>query len=318
MNIKEASYKTGLTKKAIKYYEMEGLLTPAKNAENSYREYDENDILKLNLIGSLRALDIPVHEIKTLFEGNINLKGILQSTLNEINKTIVSLEKSKTIICAIMSKNTDDYNQIGIHISKLRESLELSLSERKEFIFRTLQRLFPGNFGKMIVNVYEPYLNITIDSEAKKSAWIKLVEFLDELDEENKKNPIINEKNPIINEMNNSDTWKTENQQLMENSILFLTDNSEMKEKYINNLLQFARTVNENELFKNTLKDIFKQTESLFSETELDDSTFEECLSILNEDYKKRRDSVREVMKALDERMIREFGCNFNEFMKNI
>jgi len=39
MNIKIASEKTGLTKKAIKYYENEGLINPLKNSENNYREY---------------------------------------------------------------------------------------------------------------------------------------------------------------------------------------------------------------------------------------------------------------------------------------
>jgi len=38
MNIKTASKKTGLTKKAIKYYEIEGLISPIKNNENNYSE----------------------------------------------------------------------------------------------------------------------------------------------------------------------------------------------------------------------------------------------------------------------------------------
>ena len=55
MNIKVVSEKTGLTKKAIKYYESEGLISPLKNSDNNYREYTDNDIVKLNLIGALRV-----------------------------------------------------------------------------------------------------------------------------------------------------------------------------------------------------------------------------------------------------------------------
>ena len=39
MNIKETARQTGLTKKAIKYYEQEGLITVSKNPDNGYREY---------------------------------------------------------------------------------------------------------------------------------------------------------------------------------------------------------------------------------------------------------------------------------------
>ena len=60
MNTKDAAEKIGLTKKAIKYYEGEGLIMPLKNIENNYREYTCQDVIKLNLIGALRAVDIPV------------------------------------------------------------------------------------------------------------------------------------------------------------------------------------------------------------------------------------------------------------------
>ena len=68
MNIKVVSEKTGLTKKAIKYYESEGLISPLKNNDNNYREYTDNDIVKLNLIGALRVIDIPISEIKCLVD----------------------------------------------------------------------------------------------------------------------------------------------------------------------------------------------------------------------------------------------------------
>ncbi|MBX4261211.1 MerR family transcriptional regulator [Clostridium estertheticum] len=38
MNIKVVSEKTGLTKRAIKYYESEGLISPLKNNDNNYRQ----------------------------------------------------------------------------------------------------------------------------------------------------------------------------------------------------------------------------------------------------------------------------------------
>lgn len=38
---------TGLTRKAIYYYESEGLVSPDKNPENNYREFTVKDLEKL-------------------------------------------------------------------------------------------------------------------------------------------------------------------------------------------------------------------------------------------------------------------------------
>jgi DNA-binding transcriptional MerR regulator len=36
----------GLTKKAVKYYESEGLVCPQVDSQSGYREYDEKDVLR--------------------------------------------------------------------------------------------------------------------------------------------------------------------------------------------------------------------------------------------------------------------------------
>lgn len=113
MNIKIVSEKTGLTKKAIKYYESEGLINPSKNNCNNYREYSDEDIVKLNLIGALRAIDIPTMEIKCLVDGAKDLQAVMKSTLDKINETISNLEKSRLIISSILSKDLQDYNLVG-------------------------------------------------------------------------------------------------------------------------------------------------------------------------------------------------------------
>ena len=43
MSIKEAEKITGITNQNIRYYEKQGLLAPARRAENSYREYSQEE-----------------------------------------------------------------------------------------------------------------------------------------------------------------------------------------------------------------------------------------------------------------------------------
>lgn len=47
MNIKEVSEKTGLTKKAIRYYEDTGIIQISKNPANQYRDYDDREREKI-------------------------------------------------------------------------------------------------------------------------------------------------------------------------------------------------------------------------------------------------------------------------------
>ena len=47
----------GITRRNIRFYENEGLLTPARNKQNGYREYGEAEVEELKKIKLLRMLD---------------------------------------------------------------------------------------------------------------------------------------------------------------------------------------------------------------------------------------------------------------------
>ena len=54
LRINEVAAETGLTTRAIRYYEEMGLLEPAARSEGDYRLYDESDLERLQFIRSLR------------------------------------------------------------------------------------------------------------------------------------------------------------------------------------------------------------------------------------------------------------------------
>ena len=70
MKIKEVCEKTGLTKKAIRYYEEEGLFSPERTAVNfrEYRDYTEKDLEALGRIAALRSLSLSIEEIRAMRE----------------------------------------------------------------------------------------------------------------------------------------------------------------------------------------------------------------------------------------------------------
>ncbi|AND83832.1 MerR family transcriptional regulator [Clostridium tyrobutyricum] len=312
MNIKIAAEKTGLTKKAIKYYECEGLINPSKNSSNNYREYTDTDIVKLNLIGALRVIDIPVSEIKCLIEGNKSLPDIMKNTLNKITENISNLEKSRLIISNILNKNLEDYSTIGEQVRKLRETLEFSISEKKEFISTRLLKIFPGNFGKIFVNSYEPFLNITVDSDEKKDAWVKLVEFLDDLNE-------IDNTQPFIKLMNSIDVNKIEEyRQKSKEDILENFNNNIFIEKIKKQYVEFIRFMNKDKEKKKIFAKSVSQTMDMFNGLGVDENIFDEYLEILNEDYKQYRQIGKKFMSEIDEELKKEFGFTAKEFFENL
>ena len=76
MKIRTVEELVGITRKNIRFYEEEGLLT-VKRADNGYREYDAEDIVRLKQIKFLRRLFVPIEEIRRVLEGSETLEVCL-------------------------------------------------------------------------------------------------------------------------------------------------------------------------------------------------------------------------------------------------
>lgn len=323
MNIKVISEKTGLTKRAIKYYESEGLINPLKNNDNNYREYTDNDIVKLNLIGALRIIDIPISEIKSLVVGDKGLQDIMNATLIKVTETINNLEKTKLIISNLINKETKDYYSVGEQVVRLKDTLELSVIEKKEFVSDTFIRIFPGNFGKVFVNCYKPFLNITIDNSQKKEAWLKLVDLLDDLDdldELDDDNEFAKGKSNIDNSKLQSFTEKSQNDMLN-----LLSGDMAIREEYKKGIISTIKLLNGNEEVRNNFIESLTKTTNMLNSIGASSKTFD-YLEILNEDYKRYREidkkiykeAIDEINNELSDEIKSKLGLSLSEFFENL
>jgi MerR family copper efflux transcriptional regulator len=68
LTIGEVAKQTGLSPKAIRLYETQGLIPPPERTQAGYRTYDEHDVALLRFIGQARALDLRLEEIKEILE----------------------------------------------------------------------------------------------------------------------------------------------------------------------------------------------------------------------------------------------------------
>ena len=83
MKIKQVEELVGITRKNIRFYEDQGLLN-VERAENGYREYHQEDVIRLQEIKLFRKMDISIEEMKLLFEKMKSLQICLEQHLKEL------------------------------------------------------------------------------------------------------------------------------------------------------------------------------------------------------------------------------------------
>ncbi|NVF11926.1 MerR family transcriptional regulator [Anaerococcus sp. AGMB00486] len=167
MIISEVQNRTGLTRKAIKYYEERGLINP-KRLENGYRDYSDKDIKILKKISVLSKVGLSVAEIKGILHSqDSSLSTILRNKEFELN-----IEEKKKEILELIIKGEEQAT-----INK-----KLDLLETNKTIYERLMDKFPGYFGQFLFSAYKIFLNENLEEEGKK-AFEKYIEYLDNLPE---------------------------------------------------------------------------------------------------------------------------------------
>ncbi|KGO15546.1 MerR family transcriptional regulator [Clostridium botulinum] len=121
MKIKDAELLTGLSAKTIRYYESEGLISVKIN---SYREYDEDNINKLQKIKILRKLDVSISTIKKRNLGEASLLEISKGKFREFDENELNLERKKSIIEAILKEINKNPNVDLVEYCKDFEYIE--------------------------------------------------------------------------------------------------------------------------------------------------------------------------------------------------
>lgn len=94
MKINEVEALVGITKKNIRFYEAQGLLTPRRNSENGYRDYSEAEVEELRRIKLLRKLGVPLEEIRQMQSGSHTVGDGMRRHLVTLERERENLEQS--------------------------------------------------------------------------------------------------------------------------------------------------------------------------------------------------------------------------------
>ena len=105
MRIGEAAERSGITAKAIRYYEQIGLIHPPARADSNYRAYSERDVHILKFIERARGLGFTLAECRVLLalyedrtRASADVKAIALKHLDDIDAKIRELQSMRRTI----------------------------------------------------------------------------------------------------------------------------------------------------------------------------------------------------------------------------
>ena len=111
MKINKVEELVGITKKNIRFYEEKGLITPARNEDNRYREYSDEDVETLRKIKLLRQLSVPIDEIAKLQNGHLTLEDCMRRHRIYLDREEENIRQKKSI-CLQIEESKDQLLQL--------------------------------------------------------------------------------------------------------------------------------------------------------------------------------------------------------------
>lgn len=161
MLINEIARQTGMTKRAIKFYEEKNLLQVQKG-ENGYRNYTRQDVQRLKEIAFWRKLGISLEDISKILSGEN--PEILKDILNKKLEDRQLMESQISALKAYMEKG---------EFAKADEILDWPT------VISAIETLFGREYSQYFINHFRPFLNVPIKTRRQKQALENLVRYCD-------------------------------------------------------------------------------------------------------------------------------------------
>lgn len=177
LTIGELSRRTGIPVKTLRFYSDEGLLPPARRSRANYRLYDEEQVVRLDLVRTLREAGLDLGTIRGVLARAITLEDALRLRLAAVDAHVASLTRVGAAIRAALRAEPTQAD-----LRRLTAVTRLSSQERKAVITRFYDQVADGvaidrDWVRSMVDASSPELPPDA-TPAQLDAWIELAELL--------------------------------------------------------------------------------------------------------------------------------------------
>jgi DNA-binding transcriptional MerR regulator len=177
LSIGDVSKRTGIPVKTLRFYSDEGLVPPSGRSRSGYRLYAETDIVKLDLVRTLRDAGLGLDAIRAVLRREMTLADALRLRLGAVEAHIASLRCIAAALRASLRSEPTEHD-----IRRLSAVTRLSNEERKATIERFYEKVGEGipidkQWMKSMIEASAPKLPDD-PTTAQLDAWVELAEIV--------------------------------------------------------------------------------------------------------------------------------------------
>ena len=147
MKINEVEARVGITKKNIRFYEAQGLLSPRRNSENGYRDYGPDEVETLRRIKLLRKLGLSLEEIRQMQSGAHTVGDGMRRHLVTLERERRNLDRAMELCAALTTREErlDDLDAGALLDEMARMEREgTTFQDKQRGDIRPLRYVVPG------------------------------------------------------------------------------------------------------------------------------------------------------------------------------
>ncbi len=233
-SIGEFSKLTGVTQRALRYYDEKNLLKPSRVSEAGRRYYEEKDMLSLQLIISLKYLGFTLEDIEPLLNDK---KANLQDSLKFQRQLMVQKQEHLNQVIKALDNAIEIIEEEEMDTRVLYFLIHSILNEKKQFDW--MRDYFPEQTVNHVMEMYE-----TKGSEVNKEATLLIQKVKDLI---HTREPDDSELQEIIHELvtmvfdllgNDFDIENLETIPIDDNPSLFASPFTEQEEKLLQKAME--------------------------------------------------------------------------------
>lgn len=171
LRIGDVVRRTGLTERAIRHYEAQGLLKAARTASGQ-RVYGEDMLRRLAIIRVLKRAGFSLSEIRKLIQSSMPVSAIIDAQLESLQQAAASVQQSIALLTSLRSeldRNPGDASSILGRVAEIAEQCEPDAAWRAVF-----DRYFRKDRQEDWKKLNEK-LSRTVDPQEHNAAWLALI-----------------------------------------------------------------------------------------------------------------------------------------------
>jgi DNA-binding transcriptional MerR regulator len=177
LTIGELSKRTGIPVKTLRFYSDEGLLPPARRTRANYRIYDEEQVVRVDLVRTLREAGVDLATIRKVLARNLSLEDALRLRLAAVEAHRASLSRIAAALRAALRGEPTEKD-----LRRLWTVTRLSNEERAAVITQFYEKVaeglpIDGEWMRGMIEASTPKLPDD-PTPAQIEAWIELTEIL--------------------------------------------------------------------------------------------------------------------------------------------